>query len=189
LSDNSLIWTFNSYDGKSSPARLGVNDQMTAKTLLLSTETVALLGGDVAFWLTPVKANKEQTASEVIQVLVGDENIFAFGERTPGRQQLKPGDWICFYESTRGVVAHARIVTQPEKEPHPKVRKEIYPWTFKLDNAKLYLNNPIVIDVSLRQKLDAFRGRDPAKTWAWFVQATHKINEDDFKLLTVQTKP
>jgi hypothetical protein len=147
-------------------------------------------GQEIAYWLTPVKSSKDVTAAEVIQLLVGKEKIYAFGERTPGRKHLKPGDGICFYESAKGVVAHARVATKPEKRPHPKVRgKEIYPWTFKLEDAKLYLDNPVVIDVSLRHQLDAFRGRDPAKSWAWFVQATRKINEDDFKVLTAQAKP
>jgi hypothetical protein len=139
----------------------------------------------VAYWLTPVKSNKEQTASEVIQLLVGTEKIYAFGDRTPGRKQLKYGDGICFYESAKGVVAHARVATKPEKQPHTKVRnKEIYPWTFRLEDAKLYLNDPIVIDATLRSHLDAFEGRDSAKSWAWFVQATRKINEHDFYILT-----
>jgi hypothetical protein len=142
---------------------------------------------DITYWLTPVKSNKDQTAAEVIQLLVGEEKIYAFGERTPGRKHLKPGDEICFYETAKGVVANAQVATKPEKRPHTKVRsKEIYPWTFKLSAAKLYLSNPIVIDADLRSRLDAFRGRDAAKSWAWFVQATSRISEHDFKILTRQ---
>jgi hypothetical protein len=146
-------------------------------------------GQEIAYWLTPVKSNKEQTAAEVIQSLVGQEKIYAFGERTPGRKHLKPGDGICFYESAKGVVAHAIVATKPEKRPHPKVRsREIYPWTFKLNSAKLYLDEPVVIDPDLRKNLDAFKGRDAANSWAWFVQATRKITHHDFNLLTQQTR-
>lgn len=138
-----------------------------------------------AYWLTPVRSDEEQTAEEVIQTLVGQERIYAFGERTPGRKHLKPGDWICFYATGKGVVGHARVVSTPEKKPHPAVRNpEMYPWVFHLDEAQLYLEEPVVIDAALRSSLDAFRDRDPNTPWAWFVQATRKVTEHDFGILT-----
>lgn len=140
--------------------------------------------GEVTYWLTPVKSDKEQTAEEVIQTLVGRERIYAFGERTPGRKHLKSGDWICFYATGKGVVAHAKVTSAPERKPHRRVRHpERYPWVFRLDNIDLYLDEPIVIDAAVRGRLDAFRGRDPNKSWAWFVQATRKITKHDFGIL------
>jgi hypothetical protein len=140
--------------------------------------------GEVAYWLTPVKSDEEETAEEVIQTLVGQEQIYAFGERTPGRKHLKPGDCICFYATGKGVVAHAKVFTKPEKKPHRKVsHPEMYPWVFGLENAQLYLNEPIVIDAAIRNQLDAFQDRDPNKSWAWFVQATRRISQHDFEIL------
>lgn len=137
------------------------------------------------YWLTPVKSNEDQTAEEVIQTLVGKEKIYAFGERTPGRKHIKQGDWICFYATTKGVVAHAKVRNSPEKNPHPKVRNsKQYPWVFQLEDVKLYLDNPIVIDAELRSRLDAFQGRDLTRGWAWFVQATRRLTRHDFNLLT-----
>jgi len=139
----------------------------------------------VSYWLTPVRSNDKQTAEEVIQTLVGEERIYAFGERTPGRKHLKQGDWLCFYATTKGVVAHARVREPPIKKPHPRVRdSKKYPWVFPLEDVKLYLGNPIVINEELRSQLDAFRGRDPTKAWSWFVQATRRITKHDFHLLT-----
>lgn len=139
---------------------------------------------EITYWLTPVKSDEEQTAEEVIQTLVGQEQIYAFGERTPGRKHLKPGDWICFYATGKGVVAHAKVLTKPEKKPHKKVNHpEIYPWVFGLENGQLYLDEPIVIDAAIRNQLDAFRDRDPNKSWAWFVQATRRISQHDFEIL------
>lgn len=141
------------------------------------------------YWLTPVKSNEDQMAEEVIQTLVGEEGIYAFGERTPGRKHLKQGDWICFYATTKGIVAHAEVRTPPEKKPNPKVRdSKKYPWVFKLDNVKLYLSEPVVIDAELRNELDAFQGRNPTKSWAWFVQTTRRITEHDFNLLTKRAR-
>jgi hypothetical protein len=137
------------------------------------------------YWLTPVASDEKQTAEEVVQNLVGEEKIYAFGERTPGRKHIKPGDWICFYATGNGVIAHARVKTAPEKKHHPKVRHpDKYPWVFCLDKTKLYLDNPTVIDAELRKRLDAFEDRDPGTSWAWFVQATRKVSEHDFRVLT-----
>ena len=141
--------------------------------------------GEVAYWLTPVKSDEEQTSEEVIQTLVGQERVYAFGERTPGRKHLKPGDWICFYATTKGIVAHAEVVSMPERKPHVRVRhSEKYPWVFRLEGTQLYLDAPIVLDTVVRSQLDAFRDRDPNKTWAWFVQATRRISARDFSILT-----
>jgi hypothetical protein len=138
-----------------------------------------------AYWLTPVKADDLQTAEEVIGSLVGKKGIYAFGERTPGRKHLKQGDGICFYATGNGVIAHAEVVSSPENKPNPAVRdSDRYPWVFNLGEAKVYVNDPIVIDAALRAKLDAFNGRDPNTSWAWFVQATRKISKHDFDILT-----
>jgi EVE domain len=116
-----------------------------------------------------------------------DSGIYAFGERTPGRGKLKPGDWMCFYASGKGVVAHARVSSMPEKKPHQKVRhSDKYPWVFRLTQAVLYPDKPMVIDLETRTRLDAFKNRDPNKSWAWFVQGTHAITEHDFHTLTRQ---
>lgn len=140
---------------------------------------------EVLYWLTPVKGDKAQTAEECVKSLVADEGVYAFGERTPGRNRLKPGHWICFYAVGKGVIAHARVASCPEKKPHPRVRhREKFPWTFLVNKTHLYLDKPVVIDAAMRAKLEAFRGRDLEGSWAWFVQATHKITENDFKTLT-----
>src|ERR1019366_9545434 len=59
-----------------------------------------------------------------------------------------------------------------------------YPYTLHVQDQRFYAENPVVVDATVRQKLDAFRGRDPDKSWAWFVQATRKITEHDFRVLT-----
>jgi hypothetical protein len=141
-------------------------------------------GSEVAYWLTPVKSDDKGTAEEVIRTLVGEEKVYAFGERTPGRKRIKPGDRICFYATAIGVVAHAEVASAPEKKTHPRLRHpERYPWMFRLNKVILHLKKPTVIDVSTRSRLDAFRGRDPNRPWAWFVQGTRSISGHDFDVL------
>lgn len=152
-------------------------------------EEPAISEDNVAYWLTPVASDDEQEAEEVIQTLVGDTRLYAFGERTPGRGKLKPGDWMCFYASGKGVAAHAKVSSAPVKKPHRKVRHpDKYPWVFNLTDAVLYLDNPVVIDLETREQLEAFKGRDSSKSWAWFVQGTHGITDRDFMMLTRQTR-
>ena len=140
--------------------------------------------GQVNYWLSPVSSDEVQTAEETIQQLVDREKIYAFGERTPGRKYLKLGDWICFYATGKGAIAHAKVMSNPEKKPHPSVHhSEKYPWTFRVGEAKLYLDAPKIIDAEIRSQLDAFRGRDPNKPWGWFVQATRKVSAHDFNIL------
>jgi hypothetical protein len=59
---------------------------------------------------------------------------------------------------------------------------------FELSDPVLYVEDPMVIDYEARAKLEAFKGRDPSKSWAWFVQGTHQITEADFRMLTRQGK-
>jgi len=166
-------------------ARLVAQRQVEEETKEETTEKEEVTEAERQYWLTPVKSEEEQTAEDCIQSLVGEEKIYAFGERTPGRRHLKQGDYICFYSTGKGVIAHAQIASRPERKEHPKVRHtERYPWVFRVKDVHLYLENPVVIDAALRSKLDAFKNRELNKAWAWFVQATRKITESDFKVLT-----
>ncbi|MBA7607851.1 hypothetical protein ES703_15020 [subsurface metagenome] len=140
---------------------------------------------EAAYWLTPVRSEEDLIAKECIKSLVGEEKIYALGERTPGRKHLKPGDWICFYAQGEGVVAHAKVASYPKKKRHPKIKQpEKHPWLFKLDQPVLYLDEPVVIDATLRNQLDAFADKDLNKSWAWFVQSTSKLTKHDFEILT-----
>ncbi|UIE36003.1 HNH endonuclease domain-containing protein [Leptodesmis sichuanensis] len=141
---------------------------------------------ETVYWLTPVRSDEEENAETVIQTLVGEEGIYAFGDKTPGRRNIKAGDWICFYATGKGVVAHAKVSSRPDRRKiHPRVRhSDKYPWVFTVEDAVLYLDQPIPVDESLRSQLEAFEGRDPSSPWAWFVQATRKVSQQDFQRLT-----
>jgi hypothetical protein len=53
-----------------------------------------------------------------------------------------------------------------------------------VSSPKLYLDSPVFIDADLRSQLEDFKHRDPAKSWAWFVQGTGRVTEHDFAVLT-----
>jgi len=137
-------------------------------------------------FLIPCADVPDETARENIAKLVGKESIWAFGQKTPNRSRIKPGDQVAFYQGPVGVVATAEVATVPEDKPMPGVVNDPvkYHWTFQLTKTRLFLDEPIAIDAAMRANLDAFVGRDPGKVWAWFVFATRLITEHDFALLT-----
>ncbi|PSQ54448.1 MAG: hypothetical protein BRD28_02015 [Bacteroidetes bacterium QH_10_64_37] len=57
---------------------------------------------------------------------------------------------------------------------------------FQLRNPTLYLEEPVVIDESLRGRLEAFEEHDLSKSWSWFVPSSRETSEQDFELLTRQ---
>lgn len=138
------------------------------------------------FWLTPVRTDEEEAAEDLVQRLVGENRVYAFGDNTPGRKRIRAGDLIAFYASGKGVVAHATIASEPERKPHKAVRhSDTYPWVFTLREVHLYTDNPVVIDATLRAQLEAFKGKDPnAAYWGILVQANRKLTEHDYRLLT-----
>jgi hypothetical protein len=92
---------------------------------------------------------------------------------------------MCFYAAGKGIVAHAVVSSAPQKQAHPMVKyADKFPWVFEVENVELYLNSPIAVDAEMRSHLDAFEGRNLNKAWAWFVQATRRLTEQDFKVLT-----
>jgi hypothetical protein len=94
---------------------------------------------------------------------------------------------MCFYAAGNGVVAHARVSSSPHKEIHPSVRhSDKYPWVFRVEDVQLYLDKPIAVDAEMRSKLEAFKNRDLNKAWAWFVQATRILEQQDFETLIGQ---
>jgi hypothetical protein len=136
-------------------------------------------------FLVPVGEDGSESPTDVIKRVVG-ANVFAFGEHTPNKKNLKAGDWLCFYASGIGVAAHARVKSAPQKKKHPAIHHpEEYPWVVDLEAVKLYTDNPIVIDGDLRQQLDAFKGKKPEASWGWFVVTVIRLRTiHDFNILT-----
>ncbi len=148
-------------------------------------KTVAAENGTPSYWLAPVKGDNGQTAEGVIQTLVGQGNVFAFREQSPARKSARVGDSICFYAASKGIVGHARLASAVEKGlKAPVDLPEKYPWLVRLGDVQLYIDSPVALDVRLRARLDAFRDHDPERSWAWFVQPTHRITAHDFEVLT-----
>jgi hypothetical protein len=135
------------------------------------------------FLVTPVADDEEASAERTIRSLL-DQGWYVFGDRTPGRKKLKVDDRICFYESGVGVVAEATVCSEPERRQIEFVRDPTrFPWAFRVKDVRYFFDKPIVIDASLRARLDAFREREPGNAWAWFVQATRLVTPHDFEVL------
>jgi hypothetical protein len=145
-------------------------------------------GDEGDFWITPVSSTSTQTAETIIQNLVGERKAYAFGWHSHGRKALKVGDWICFYVAKKGVVGHARVTSPPQETLHDWLpRPERYPWVFRLENIRLYLDHPIRFELTVRKKLEAFKGRENEDNFGWFVRSTHRISKKDYDVLTEAT--
>jgi hypothetical protein len=109
--------------------------------------------------------------------------MYVFGNRTAGRAVLREGDRICFYHTGVGVVADAEIATVATQGSVAFAKDpDRYPWVFSVRNVHYYLDDPVVIDATLRAQLDGFKGKDPGGMWAWFVQGTGYVTAHDYRV-------
>lgn len=133
--------------------------------------------------LTPVRDGQDASATDLRGLLKAGWYVWA--EHTPCLRMLMPGDQICFYATTKGVLAEAEVASTPEPRRVGGFQydRERFNWRFRLRRHRFF---PLVsIDEELRSKLDAFRDRDPRSSrWAWFVQNTRLVTAHDFALLT-----
>lgn len=134
--------------------------------------------------LTPVSDSEHGTVKQILESLLG-RGWYVFGEHTPGRKNLKQGDRICFYGTTRGVVAEAEVASSPERGAVDGVHDPgRFPWRFRVTKVRMFYDDPVIIGPQLRSQLDAFTDKDPARSWAWFVQGTRRVSAHDFLKLT-----
>jgi hypothetical protein len=140
--------------------------------------------GDRIHLLTPVKDENGETVEEILNNLLGN-GWYVFGERTPYRKSLKPGDKLAFYHSGVGVVAEAEIASELTLGNPPFVKNPArYPWQFRVSNVRMFMDRPIVVsDPALRSRLEAFKGKSNPSSWSWLVQGTSKVSEHDFEIL------
>jgi hypothetical protein len=142
------------------------------------------------YWITPVKDYPVETAEECIQTLVSREHIYAFGDRIKARDHVKPGDWICFYATRRGVIGYARVASLPRREEHPAIiHPGHYPWIIDVDGENLFTGDPVIIDQEMRGLMEAYKDKGQSDNWGWLVLTTREISERDFLLLTRQQTP
>jgi hypothetical protein len=121
----------------------------------------------IPYWLIPVMYWKDRKTEKVIRDLVQRESIYALSEKSHRRRYLQSGDWICFYIPCRGVVTHAKLATRPERKRHRAVpNPEKYPWVFHLEETRVYIEEPVALDITIRGQLDAFRDRDLKQLWS-----------------------
>lgn len=139
---------------------------------------------EVAYWLIPAKSGDGQTAPEAILASIGKERVYEIGGKTSWKGLPKPGDWVCFYAAGKGVVAHAKVISGPERQDDRVRHSPKHSWGFRLDRVELYLDEPLALDAVVRKRLDCLRHRDLEKPWGWFVREIREITNHDFTILT-----
>lgn len=140
---------------------------------------------DTGYFLVAVGAINGETSVRGVERTVA-RNWFAFGEHAPKlRDSIKADGSLCFYASGVGVVAKARVVEPPHQDIRfPDLKDpQRWSWIVRLDEVKLFLDSPVIIDREMRAKLDAFKDKN-LDNWGWFVQSLFRLTEHDFDLLT-----
>lgn len=138
-----------------------------------------------SYWMTSIIDTGGSKSLSVLKELILLKHLFVFGLRTPGRTKIADGDWLCFYAGNRGIVGHARICSPTYQLSEPLIRARVkYSWAVNLDSVSVYPNKPLPLTSDVRAQLDAFKGREASTMWSWFVQATRRISEHDFQILT-----
>jgi hypothetical protein len=134
--------------------------------------------------LTSVADSPEANAEAILHGLL-DRGWYVFSARTPGLSRLKPEDRLCFYKGRTGIVAAAIVASIAEKRPPDIAPPDAhrFPWAVRVKDVRYFFDKPVPLDDRLRGQLEAFRGKDPAGPWAWFVQSARLVTEHDFKLL------
>jgi hypothetical protein len=113
-----------------------------------------------------------------------DKGLWGLGQRTGYRKSFAPGDRLCFYAVRIGVVTEC-MVDSPSFELSRRENPSTVEVTYAIRlRGVRWFKEPVELTADLRSQLSAFQGRDPSKGWAWFVQGTSKLTEDDFHLLT-----
>lgn len=154
---------------------------------LFTTDTEPLLVKDSpgnAFYLLPAADSEDGTP--VLDNLRRwlDKELWGLGQRTGYRKEFSPGDYLCFYAVRTGVVAECEVASSCfELSSRDNPTRNKVPYAIRVKNVR-WLEKPVELTADIRQHLNAFQGRDPNKGWAWFVQGTSKLTEDDFRLLT-----
>jgi hypothetical protein len=113
-----------------------------------------------------------------------DKGLWGLGQRTGYRKNFAVGDCLCFYAVRIGIVVKC-VIASPFFELSRKENPSTVqvPYAIRLREVR-WLKKPVELTVEVRRQLSAFQGRDPSKGWAWFVQGTSKLTENDFNLLT-----
>ncbi len=138
------------------------------------------------YLLIPVSDLRGYSARMILESLFSN-GWFVIQERGSGN--LKRGDQICIYEKRVGIVAKTTVASsrEPNSLKFSFLPSQVFKWAFRIEKSELFSDSPIVLDIELRRNLQAFEGKDPSQ-WAWFVQSTHSVSEQDFNALTNRSK-
>jgi hypothetical protein len=139
------------------------------------------------FFLVPVGNLTAHSVEQTLRLLL-DRGYYVFSDRTKGLKGLRPDDQICLYETGAGVVAEATASGPPENRvPDFVPDASRFRWSVHVERVRYFFSDPVAINADLRARLDAFRGKDPNRAWAWFVQGAKPVTRHDFELLTRST--
>ncbi len=138
---------------------------------------------DSEYWITPIKDRENIKAEDSLEYLL-EQNIYVLKDSTPGKNKIKPGDFICFYRTGKGIIADAQVTTFAKRNPKTvPLGYEEFPWILEVDKVRIYTDNPVFIDKKTYIQLEECKNAKEGYNLGLFVKRTHQITEEDFNLL------
>lgn len=125
-----------------------------------------------SYWIAPVDGAEVD--------LLQKRAAYGLGKYSPDRKSIRSCDWLCFYAAGKGIIGHARAMSDPV--PNPSLTSEFYPLAVTLGLSRLYPNTPVPLDKRMRSALEGTKNRN-SRYWGSFVQITHRVSYHDFLLL------
>jgi hypothetical protein len=119
---------------------------------------------------------KQRTAREIFDFLVRDHSVWGFGQNTPNRKAIQPGDRVLFYFTGAKNQVFAGAATL-SSTPYRDETGESKEWYLDPETLRIDLEDVIVFPEPLNRK--NFRSIE----WAPAQGGSSKISEHDFNVI------
>jgi hypothetical protein len=96
-----------------------------------------------AFWVAIINGDAMVTPERWLASVIADRHVLAVCDGDQGRGHGSPGDWVCFFLATKGVVGHAQLASVVEHGASVVRQSERFGRVYRLAHLTLY-ERPVV---------------------------------------------
>src|SRR5580765_1887614 len=134
------------------------------------------------FWVAIINGDAMVTPERWLASVIADRHVLAVCDGEQVRGHGSPGDWVCFFLATKGIVGHAQLASLVDYGASVVRHGEKFGRVYRLANLTLY-ERPVV------QALRAGRPFDVPSSAATFAgSCLAPIARQDFTALTMSTE-
>jgi hypothetical protein len=96
-----------------------------------------------AFWVAIISGDTMVTPERWLTSVVADRHVLAVAEGEETREHGSPGDWVCFFLASKGIVGHAQLGYIVEDAANVVRHGEKFGRVYRLSHVTLY-ERPVV---------------------------------------------